>query len=152
MVPKCKRLFHRDNSIANLVKASYMPLNVGLQLHACIKQTFVSFLQLMFLWPSSAPGTCTWCWGRPAGGDLSLCTLCPPCAGTHWWCPDETSHQLQQTVSTFNNSVRNFETFTTKKRYWSCWSLNLLYQIFCSVTFFSSLKLKSQSCHLNHRA
>lgn len=112
----CKRLFHRDNSIANLVKASYMPLNVGLQLHACIKQTFVSFLQLMFLWPSSAPGTCTWCWGRPAGGDLSLCTLCPPCAGTHWWCPDETSHQLQQTESTFNNSIRNFETFTTKKR------------------------------------
>lgn len=44
----CNRLFHRDNSIANLVKASYMPLNVGLQLHACIKQTFVSFLQLMF--------------------------------------------------------------------------------------------------------
>lgn len=30
-----KRLFHRDNSIANLVKSSYMPIKVGLQLHAC---------------------------------------------------------------------------------------------------------------------
>lgn len=32
-----KRLFHRHNSIANLVKSSYMRIKVDIQLHACIE-------------------------------------------------------------------------------------------------------------------